>query len=55
MYQLGYIYANKGEVEEAIALFNQSLQIFEGVGDAQGKAATLNNRGNLYANKGEVD
>ncbi|MEH1952237.1 MAG: hypothetical protein V7K64_10055 [Nostoc sp.] len=31
------------------------MEIFEGVGDDQGKAATLNNRGNLYANKGEVD
>ena len=31
------------------------MEIFEGVGDDQGKAATLNNRGNLYANKGEVE
>ncbi|WP_235526685.1 tetratricopeptide repeat protein [Nostoc piscinale] len=27
MYQLGYIYANKGEVEQAIAFYNQSLEI----------------------------
>ncbi|MEH1775114.1 hypothetical protein [Nostoc sp.] len=31
------------------------MEIFEGVGDDQGKAATLNNLGMIYANKGEVD
>ncbi len=49
------IYANKGEVDEAIALFNQSLEITERIGDVQGKAATLQWLGILYANKGEVD
>ncbi|MDF5709237.1 MAG: tetratricopeptide repeat protein, partial [Nostoc sp. S4] len=52
---LAGIYGNKGEADEAIALYNQSLEIFERIGDVQGKAATLNNLGYIYANTGEVD
>ncbi|GBE93552.1 NB-ARC domain-containing protein [Nostoc cycadae WK-1] len=55
MHQLGILYANKGEVDEAIALFNQSLEITESIGNVQTKAATLHQLGILYANKGEVD
>jgi tetratricopeptide (TPR) repeat protein len=55
LHQLAIIYANKGEVDEAIALYNQSLEIFERIGDVQGKAATLHQLGILYANKEEVD
>jgi tetratricopeptide (TPR) repeat protein len=52
---LGRLKADKGEVDEAIALYNQSLEIFERIGDVQGKATTLHNLGYIYANKGEVD
>ncbi|MEH1778021.1 MAG: tetratricopeptide repeat protein [Nostoc sp.] len=55
MHQLGHIYANKGEVDQAIALYNQSLEIFERIGNVQGKAATLHCLAILYANKGDVD
>jgi tetratricopeptide (TPR) repeat protein len=55
LHYLGMIYANKGEVDEAIALFNQSLEIFERFGDVQGKAATLHQLAIIYARKGEVD
>ncbi|WP_340641209.1 tetratricopeptide repeat protein [Nostoc cycadae] len=55
LHQLGILYANKGEVDEAIALFNQSLEITESIGNVQTKAATLHQLGILYANKGEVD
>ncbi|MEH2338537.1 tetratricopeptide repeat protein [Nostoc sp.] len=55
MHRLGRIYANKGEVEQAIALYNQSLEIEERIGNVQGKAATLHRLGRIYANKGEVD
>ncbi|MHC5735911.1 tetratricopeptide repeat protein [Nostoc sp.] len=41
MHELGNLYANKGEVDQAIALFNQSLEINERIGNVQGKAATL--------------
>nr|MDZ8059027.1 tetratricopeptide repeat protein [Nostoc sp. EkiNYC01] len=42
-------------MDEAIALYNQSLEINERIGYVQGKAATLRQLGILYANKGEVD
>ncbi|MDZ8224195.1 tetratricopeptide repeat protein [Nostoc sp. ChiVER01] len=51
----GILKANKREVEEAITLYNQSLEINERIGYVQGKAATLHCLGNLYADKGEVD
>ncbi|MCC5662576.1 tetratricopeptide repeat protein [Nostoc sp. CHAB 5784] len=51
----GMLKADKGDVDEAIALYNQSLEIDERIGDVQGKAATLNQLGIIYANKGEVD
>jgi tetratricopeptide (TPR) repeat protein len=47
------IYANKGEVDEAIALFNQSLEINERIGDVQGKANTLWWLGHLAEQQGE--
>ncbi|MEH1778014.1 MAG: tetratricopeptide repeat protein [Nostoc sp.] len=52
---LGMLKANKGEVDEAITLYNQSLEINERIGNVQGKATTLQNLGVIYANKGEVD
>jgi len=42
-------------VEGAIALYQQSLEIKERIGDAQGKAATLHELGRLKANQGEVE
>ncbi|MEH1790397.1 MAG: hypothetical protein V7L23_33740 [Nostoc sp.] len=62
MHHLGHIYANKGEVDQAMsttgyayALYNQSLEIKERIGNVQGKAATLHCLAILYANKGDVD
>ncbi|MDZ8080725.1 MAG: tetratricopeptide repeat protein [Nostoc sp. DcaGUA01] len=52
---LGILKADKGEVDEAIALYNQSLEIFERIGNVQGKAATLHQLAGIYANKGDVD
>ncbi|MEH2253421.1 tetratricopeptide repeat protein [Nostoc sp.] len=54
-YCLGILKDNKGEVDEGIALFNQSLAINERIGNVQTKAATLHQLGMIYANKGEVD
>ncbi|MDZ8025228.1 MAG: tetratricopeptide repeat protein [Nostoc sp. DedQUE11] len=52
---LGILKANEGEVDEAIKLFNQSLEITQRIGKIQGQGATLNQLGILYANKGDVD
>ncbi len=54
-HHLGILKANKGEVEEAIALYNQSLEIDERIGNVQDKAATLHQMGIIYANKEEVE
>ncbi|WP_292733693.1 lipopolysaccharide assembly protein LapB [Nostoc sp. JL31] len=55
LHALAGIYANKGDMDEAIALCNQSLEITERIGNVQGQAATLHELGRIYANKGEVD
>ncbi|MHC5744130.1 MAG: tetratricopeptide repeat protein [Nostoc sp.] len=55
LHALAGIYVNKGDMDEAIALCNQSLEITERIGNVQGQAATLHELGRIYANKGEVD
>jgi tetratricopeptide (TPR) repeat protein len=52
---LGILKANTGDVDEAIALYNQSLEITQRIGNVQTKAATLSNLGYIYSNKGEVE
>jgi tetratricopeptide (TPR) repeat protein len=53
LHQMASIYANQGQVDKALDLYQQSLQIKESIGDAQGKAATLAMMGQLWANRGE--
>ncbi|OUL37671.1 NB-ARC domain-containing protein [Nostoc sp. T09] len=53
-YYLGILKANRGEITEAITLYQQSLAIFEQIGDVQGKASTLHCLGMLKANRGEI-
>ncbi|MFN6535074.1 MAG: tetratricopeptide repeat protein [Nostoc sp. EkiNYC01] len=60
LHQLGILYADKGEVGEAMsttgyayALFNQSLEIDERIGNVQGKAMTLWWLGHLAEQQGE--
>jgi tetratricopeptide (TPR) repeat protein len=55
LHELGLLYKNLGKPEEAIALYEQSLELQESIGDVQGKAATLHNLANIYANQGEVE
>jgi len=52
---LGRLKAQQGQVEEAIALFQQSLEIKERIGNAQGKAATLHNIAKIKARQGQVE
>ncbi|MEM7581546.1 MAG: tetratricopeptide repeat protein, partial [Cyanobacteria bacterium P01_A01_bin.80] len=49
------IYAQQGKVDEAIALYNQSLEITEKIGDAQGKAGSLYSLARIYAQQGNVE
>ena len=53
LHQMAGIYARQGQVDQAIALYQQSLEINERIGDVQGKAATLANMGVLSANNGD--
>ncbi|MEG4087511.1 tetratricopeptide repeat protein [Microcoleus sp. POL10_C6] len=54
MHQLAGIYVDQGEVVKAIALYEQSLELQEKIGDVQGKAATLRQLAGIYAKQGEV-
>ena len=51
---LAIIYANQGEVAKAIALYEESLELEEKIGNIQGKAATLLLLAIIYAKQGEV-
>ncbi|MFN9206644.1 MAG: tetratricopeptide repeat protein, partial [Pseudanabaena sp.] len=51
--QMASIYARQGQVEQAIALYQQSLEINERIGNVQTKANTLANMGVLLANNGD--
>jgi tetratricopeptide (TPR) repeat protein len=52
---LGIVYVKQGEVEQAIALYRQSIEIEERIGNVQGKAATLHQMAGIYANQGDVE
>ncbi|MHA2295142.1 MAG: tetratricopeptide repeat protein [Candidatus Hodarchaeales archaeon] len=51
----GAIYWKKGESNNALKYFQQSLAIRDDIGDKQGSSATVNNIGNIYADKGDLD
>jgi len=51
---MGIISAQQGQVEQALTLYQQSLDIQEHIGDAHGKAATLAMMGHLLATQGDV-
>jgi len=53
LHQMAGIYAQQGQVDQAIALYQQSLEIQESIGNVQGKAATLAMMGQLLANNGD--
>ncbi len=50
-HNLAGIYAQQGEVEDAIALYKQSLDLKERIGNVQGKAASLCMLGQLLADE----
>ncbi|MEB3181032.1 MAG: tetratricopeptide repeat protein, partial [Nostocaceae cyanobacterium] len=54
LHQLAGIYAQQGDVTKAIALYSESLQLDETIGNVQGKAATLHELAGIYAQQGDV-
>ena len=54
IHNLAIVKANQGQVTEAIALYQQSLELKESIGNVQGKAATLHEIARIKANQGQV-
>jgi tetratricopeptide (TPR) repeat protein len=50
---MAVIYVQQGQVDQAITLYQQSVDIEESIGNVQGKAATLAMLGNLLARQGD--
>ncbi|HEY9850657.1 MAG TPA: tetratricopeptide repeat protein [Leptolyngbyaceae cyanobacterium] len=55
IHNLAGIYANTGDIDNAIAFYQQSLELKERIGNVQGKAATLHQLAGIYANTGEIE
>jgi len=55
LHELAIVERNLGEIEKAITLEQQAMEIFERIGNLQGKAATLHCLAGIYANQGDVE
>ena len=55
IHYLAYVYANTGKIEEAIILYQKSLEINESIGNVQSQAATLHQLAGIYANTGKIE
>ncbi|WP_293337842.1 tetratricopeptide repeat protein [Microcoleus sp. CAWBG58] len=55
LHELAIVEQNLGEIEKAITLEKQAMEIFERIGDIKMKAATLHELAIIYANRGEVE
>jgi tetratricopeptide (TPR) repeat protein len=49
------IYVTRGDLDGAMKLYQQSLEIFEGLGDLKGKSATLHAMAYIYVTRGDLD
>ncbi|MEG5037948.1 tetratricopeptide repeat protein, partial [Microcoleus sp. B3-C5] len=54
LHNLAGIYANQGDVAGALALYEQSLELWEKIGAVRGKAGSLHELAIIYANQGKV-
>jgi tetratricopeptide (TPR) repeat protein len=52
---MAYVIAQQGDPDRAISLWNQSLVIFEQIGDVKGKATTLWWIATILADRGDFD
>ncbi|MCC3530428.1 MAG: tetratricopeptide repeat protein, partial [Microcoleus sp. PH2017_21_RUC_O_A] len=55
LHELAIVERNLGEIEKAITLEQQAMEIFERIGDFKMKAATLHQLGIIYADRGDVE
>ncbi|MEH1819789.1 MAG: tetratricopeptide repeat protein, partial [Nostoc sp.] len=51
---MAQVIADQGDIPRAIALWEQSLEIKEQIGDVKGKATTLNNMAQVIADQGDI-
>ncbi|MEI2578911.1 tetratricopeptide repeat protein [Scytonema sp. PRP1] len=48
------VIAQQGDIQRAIALWEQSLELYERIGDVRGKAVTLGNMARVIAQQGDI-
>ncbi len=53
--QMANVAVTRGDLDGALDLYRQSLDIKERLGDAQGKAATLHQMANVAVTRGDLD
>ncbi|MBA3682633.1 MAG: tetratricopeptide repeat protein [Bacteroidetes bacterium] len=51
---IGFVYANKGNVSKALAFFQKGLNIQQEIGDKQGICTSLNNMAVIYKTQGDL-
>jgi Tfp pilus assembly protein PilF len=51
---MAQVIAQQGDIQRAIALWEQSLELYERIGDVGGKAVTLNNMAQVIAQQGGI-
>ena len=55
LYHLGFLTNHFGDLEGAMKLYQQSLEIEEGLGDLKGKSATLHAMAGIYVTRGDLE
>jgi tetratricopeptide (TPR) repeat protein len=54
-YELAKLCLTRGDLDRALALYQESLQLSEQIGDLQGKAASLHEMAQVYRTRGDLD
>ena len=54
-YHAAFLLTHFGDLDGAMKLYQQSLELFDGLGDLQGKSATLHAMANIYVTRGDLD
>ncbi|MGC9396930.1 MAG: CHAT domain-containing protein, partial [Anaerolineae bacterium] len=54
-YQLADLCVTRGDLDRALALYEESLQLLEHIGDLKGKAASLHQMAAVYLTRGDLD
>jgi tetratricopeptide (TPR) repeat protein len=49
------IYSRRGDIDRALAMFQEALTVFDRLGDVRSRAITLNDIAEIYTRRGDVD